>query len=118
MSRKKPDKTIRIKYYGLVPLSKRAYIATTIGAGCVAVVCLLAAWAAGVLPPLNTLWGEGWAKTSTSPFPWLYNYLYWIIIVCLILEGIDIWTMLRKYQQKEAEQLAKMTPQQREEAKT
>ena len=117
MPRKKPDKTIRIKYYGLVPISKRGYLRIVVATPVVAGIILLVAWAAGVLPPLSTLWGEHWPEAAKTPWPWLYNYMYWFIIIGVLLEAVDVWTMLRKFKQKEEEQRAKM-PQPQEEAKT
>ena len=54
----------------------------------------------------STLWGKGGITNRTGVFTWLYNHLYWVLIVCLIAEAIDIATVLRRFAQKEAAQRA------------
>jgi hypothetical protein len=97
-------KPVSIKYYGLISMTKRGYLIATGVAAAFAVLCLAAAWIAGVLPPLSTLWGEGPPLAGPGVSIWFYHHLYQVIVVCLVLEAIDMYTMLRRFAQKEAEQ--------------
>jgi hypothetical protein len=120
MSRKKRDKTIRIKYYGLIWVSKRGYLVSSVITLSILGIGLLAGYAAGILPPLSTLWGEPWPPAKLTPWPWLYQYLYWFILVGLIAEVVITMRMLRRFVALEAEQQARQAKQapQPEEAKT
>ena len=96
---------VRIKYYGLVWMTKRSYLVTTAVAGVGAALILGVAAAAGLLPPFRWPWEEP-ALPGTGFGPWFYNHLYLILGVLLLLEVVDIVTVLRKFARKEAEQKA------------
>jgi hypothetical protein len=101
-------KPVWIKYYGLIPMTRRGYLLTTTIAGVLAAGIFAAAFASGYLPPLSTLWQP--VKLEGPPaLVWVYNHLYWIILVCLVLEVIDIYTVLRRFAQKEAEQRERLS---------
>jgi hypothetical protein len=105
----------RIKYYGLLPLTRRGYLVLIALADVLAVALVVRIAAAGLLPPLSTLWGEGWAQGSGA---WVYNTLYWFILAALVAEVIDIVTVLRRFAQKEAEQRAQPTEIEQEQPET
>ena len=105
---------VRIKYYGLFPITKRGYvIATTVAALCLLPACgffLWVAWVAvGSLPPWRWPW-ELPARPARNFGGWVFNYFYWIILVGAFLEMIDVLVVLRRFARKEAEQKAKLRP--------
>jgi hypothetical protein len=107
MSRKKRDKTIRIKYYGLISVSKRGYLLSSAVTLAILGIGLVLGYAAGILPPLSTLWGVPWPWAQLTPWPWVYQYLYWFILVGLIAEVVITVRMLRRFAVLEAEQQAR-----------
>jgi len=120
MSRKRRDKTIRIKYYGLIPVSKHGYLRSSAITLIVLGFGLLLGLAAGFLPPLSTMWGEPWREGERTLWPWLYQYFYWFVLAGLIAEVIVTLRMLRRFAELEAEQQARQAQHasQAEEAKT
>jgi hypothetical protein len=120
MSRKRRDKTIRIKYYGLIPVTRRGYVRSSMITLTVLGFGLLLGWAAGFLPPLSTMWGERWPQGELTPWPWLYQYFYWLVLAGLIAEVIVTLRMLRRFTELEAEQKARQAQHadHAEEAKT
>ncbi len=100
---------VRIKYYGLLWMTKRAYlIATALGALFLVLACGFFFWVCwttiGSLPPWHWLW-EPPPRPALNFGGWVFNYFYWIILVGVFLETIDIVVVLRRFAQKEAERL-------------
>jgi hypothetical protein len=105
---KKPkDSAVRLKYYGLIWVTKRGYLIGTVVTAAILAIGLVAGYAAGVLPPLSTMWGEQWPAARLTPWPWLYSCLYWLILVGVIIEVFVTIRMLRRFAEKETE---KRTP--------
>jgi hypothetical protein len=107
MSRRRRDKTIRIRYYGLISVSKRGYVLGNAIALAVLGIGLLAFYAAGALPPLSTLWGQPWEPAKQTPWPWLYRYFYWFVLAVLLAELVISLRMFRRFSLLEAEQQAR-----------
>jgi len=99
-------KPVWIKYWGLIPMTRRGYLVTlTMGvavAGIVVIYCALA----GLLPPLTTLWEPVPGMARFGWRGWLHNYFWWLIIVLLLVHAVDVIFVLRKFAQKEAEERA------------
>jgi hypothetical protein len=99
-------KPVWIKYYGLIPMTRTGYlIALNAAAGIVLLIVLMAALA-GLLPPVDTMWSAQHHRPGRDVGAWFYNYLYWILVVCLVAQGIDTLCTLRVFARKEAEQRA------------
>jgi hypothetical protein len=94
---------VKIKYLGLIPLSRRAYLTALAVAGVVACGMLIVAAIADTLPPLPTLWEAPLWDSTQGPGFWLYANFYRIILVCLIGEALDAYFVLRRFAKKEAE---------------
>ena len=101
-------KPVWIKYYGLIPMTKRGYLITLAIAGGFAFFAVLLAAALGGLPPLDTMWSRQHHRPGSGVDVFFYNYLYWILIVCLVAQAIDTWTTLHTFAKKEAEQKAQL----------
>src|SRR5437867_2289667 len=87
-------KPIKIKYWGILWLSKRGYLLLN-GIGWLAslglcVVCVFA----GVLPPFSTLWRQ-------DPAWGLANYFWWLFLVCLACQLIDAGVAWLKFAKEE-----------------
>jgi hypothetical protein len=97
-------KPVWIKYYGMIPMTKRGYLMALAVAGGIVFPLLVVGILLGVLPPVSTLWhpDEGMAQRG---FPGLlYKYFYWLILVCLVAQALDTTLTLRAFARKEAEQ--------------
>lgn len=95
-----------IKYWGLIPMTRRGYLVTLTMA--VAVVAIIVAYCAlsGLLPPLKTLWEPNPIAAQDGWRGWLYNYMWWIVIAAIVAQAIDTVMVLRKFAQKEGEERA------------
>lgn len=100
---------VRIKYYGMFWITRRGYLIATALAGLFALVVWLIVWSLDLLPPWLWPWDPPpKLPPNTSPLQWLgYHYSY-LIVLGLVGEAIDVFVMMRKFAQKEAEQRAKM----------
>ncbi len=98
---------VRIKYYGLVAMTKRAYLIATAVAAAVALLVIALAAAFQGLPPFRWPWEEPVVR-GKGFVPWLHNNLYLVLGTLLLLELIDIVTVLRQFAKKEAEQRAQL----------
>jgi hypothetical protein len=94
-------KPVRIKYYGLIPMTRRAYLIATAIASVFAVTIWAVAVALGHLPPLNWPWKQDQIP-GTGPWPWFYNHVYWFLLVCLVAEALDVFVTLRTFARKGA----------------
>jgi hypothetical protein len=101
-------KPVWIKYYGLIPMTKWGYLIALITAGAVVSLMILMAAVAGLLPPLDTMWSRRHHVPSSNTGAWLYNYCYWLLLVCLVAQAIDTLITLRTFARKEAEQRAQL----------
>src|SRR5262249_41133132 len=64
----------------------------------------VAALAGGALPPLRTLWDPDPGAAQDGIRGFLYNYLHWIILLCVVAQVIDTWITLGGVAKKEEEQ--------------
>jgi hypothetical protein len=97
---------VRIKYYGLVRMTKSAYLWTTAIAGAFAIGLLVLGRLAGNLPPFRWPWEPVPEPEAVGVAVWLYNHLYDIVLFCIVAEAIDVVMTLRAFARKEAEQRA------------
>jgi hypothetical protein len=95
---------VRIKYYGLIPMTKFAYVVALAAAGTFALFAVLTVALLGLLPPLDTMWSRQHHMPQSGIQALFNNYLYWFIFACLIAEAIDIYCSLRQFAKKEKEQ--------------
>jgi hypothetical protein len=95
---------VRIKYYGLIPMTKQTYWICTVVAFSFAFAIIAMGGLLGRLPPLSSLWEITPVNPGTGMATFLYNHFYQIVLACLVLEGIDIVMTMRRFAQKEAEQ--------------
>ena len=106
-------KPVWIRYYGIIPMTLRGYLITlSIVVGVVAFLMLvLIAAAPHLLPPLDTMWSGRHHVPGPGLAALFYNYLYWILLGCLVAQGIDTYCTLRAFAKKEAEQRAQLDAQ-------
>ena len=89
-------KPIWIKYYGLIPMTRFGYLVALLVSGVLAFVFLLVGVVSGFLPPFDTMWSSRHhVPPSWGGAYWLYNYMWWIILACLVAQGIDTFCTLR-----------------------
>jgi hypothetical protein len=98
---------IRIKYYGLIPITRRGYLITTAVAFVVAGCMLALARVVGRLPPFTWPWEQAQFAAGSGFAPWFFNNFWRIILLLLVLELVDIATVVYRFAQKEAEQRAR-----------
>ncbi len=96
----------RIKYWGLIPMSRRGYLLALGTAALFAAAIFLIFALMGKLPPLRTLWEEVPVRTPTFWQYWFFNNVYRIVVICLIAQAIDTFLVLRRFARKEAEEQA------------
>ena len=90
---------VRIKYLGLVSMTKRTYLIATGAAALFCVLALLAVYALGVPPFSRFPWDPELAARGLLP-P-LYNL--WTLLLLVLLEGVDIGLSLRQFRKNEIE---------------
>ena len=95
---------VRIKYYGLIWMTRRGYLISLTVAGLVALACFVIVAAMGRMPPPRSLWEPVVRGPGFGVF--VVNNLYRFLILCLIAQAIDTIVVLRKFAKKEAEQRA------------
>jgi hypothetical protein len=98
----------RIKYYGLIPMTKQTYWICTVGAFSFAFAVIAIGGLLGKLPPLSSVWQSVPTNLAPGIGAFIYRYLYQILIACLVLEVIDIIMTMRQFRKKEAEQQVKL----------
>ena len=99
-------KPVWIKYWGVIPMTRRGYLVTlTVGLVVAGIIVAYGAFS-GLLPPLRTLWEPDPGIARFGWRGWLYNYFWWLIIVLLLVHAVDMVFVLRKFAQKEAEERA------------
>jgi hypothetical protein len=104
-------KPVWIKYYGIIPMTKAGYLITLAVVGAFAALAMLAAAVFGTLPPLDTMWSRQHHLPGSGFGVFLYNYMYWVILACLVAQAVDTWTTLSVFAKKEAEQRAEQVVQ-------
>lgn len=97
---------VRIKYYGLIPMTRFAYLVALAAAGAFALAMVLLGAILGGLPPLDTMWSRQHHLAGPGAYSWLHNHLYWVFLVCLVAQMIDTFCTLRLFAKKEKEQHA------------
>ena len=95
---------VRIKYYGLIPMTKRGYLIALGLSALVAVAVVIVALSLGLLPPLDTMWSKEHHLRRSGIWPLFHNYMWWIIVACLVAQAVDTCLTLRAFRKKEAEQ--------------
>jgi hypothetical protein len=97
---------VRIKYYGLIWLTKSGYlIGTLIGASFV-VVLLLMMYPAGYLPPFRWPWEPVADPDAAGVGGWFYNHFYELCLLGFLAAAIDFAVTLRCFARTEAGRLA------------
>jgi len=99
---------VRIKYYGLLSMTRFAYLVALAVAAGIAVLVMLVAAIMGALPPLDTIWSHQHHVGAPGLVAWLHNYLYWLILACLVAQGIDTFCTMRAFATKEMEHRARL----------
>src|SRR5262249_14395589 len=96
------------KYYGLIWMTKRGYLLTTFFAAMFVLALGLIVGLLGLLPPLPGSGQPPPPGLAPGFTTWFYNNFWWVILALLVLEAIDILTVLHKFRRKEAEQQARL----------
>jgi hypothetical protein len=92
-------KPVRIRYYGLIPLTRRTYLVLQVPV-LVLLVVLLAVLFLLPAPP-----HFGIPEQVLHPVArWLLDHLLWIVLLIFILELLDTLFTLRAFARKEAEE--------------
>lgn len=91
----------RVKVYGFLSLTKRQYLLTLVGA-----LCLLL-----ILTPLWFLQGHEYVRQflqlrAPALIP-IVQYVPYLVLGAMILEGIEVWLVLRKFKKLEEAQRLK-----------
>ena len=100
-------KPVRIKYYGLFWMTRRTYLLLTLGAALFASLMMLAfVFGAGDrVPPFSWPW-EPVPAALPPGFQGLFYHHFWTFIILLLFaESLDILVTLRKFREKEIEEL-------------
>lgn len=99
MPSRSPDPPLRVKVYGLWPMTRDAYV-TLQSLACVCLLALLALWATKwrAMPP-------GW-RADLNPvgawLVWIMDNLPWIILVALAAGAVEAYFVLRRFSTEEA----------------
>jgi hypothetical protein len=97
---------VRINYYGVIRLSKKADLwVTAIGWFVGLWLCALAILL-DRFPPLSWPWSQPPFVPQVNAWTWIVNHVYWILWFCIVAQIIDISITLRAFSRKEAEQRA------------
>jgi hypothetical protein len=90
---------VRVKVYGLISLTRRTYL-FCVAVGVVGLVALLVLWGltAGTPTPAE--------KADNFPLTPIYlwrNYAPWLLAAAALLEGIEVYVVLKRFRRAEAE---------------
>jgi hypothetical protein len=90
---------VRVKVYGLISLTKRAYLICVVIGG-LGMVALLVLWflTAGTPTP-----AEKAGKFPLTPFYIWRNYAPWLLAAAVLIEGIEVYVVLKRFRRAEAE---------------
>jgi hypothetical protein len=97
---------VRIKYYGVVWLTKKAYLVGTAVTGALAAFFVVLCVVSGRLPPFSWPWEPRPAPHLTGVPGAIYNHVWDFLLVGIVLEAIDILVTMRTFARKEAERRA------------
>lgn len=79
---------VRIKYWGLIPMTRQAYVIAQ-----VAVIIMLA-----LLVVIGLLWPR-----EHRPDVWILQHFHWIALIGVVAEVLELFVMLAKYSKKQRE---------------
>jgi len=97
---------VRIKLYGLIPMTKRTYLlCAAVGAG--GLLALLVWWAIDTGPPTPL---EQSGKYPLTPWFLWRNWAPWVIAAGYLLGGLEVLLVLRRFRRAEAEQARAAAP--------
>jgi hypothetical protein len=100
---------VRVKVYGLFWQSRRRYVIQAILELGYA-VGLLILWWLKLRPMCQSMMK---ADVELPPYMWVFiavlNELPWILLIATAIKAFEMWIILRRFTEKEAEQLAKKT---------
>lgn len=90
---------VRVKVYGLISLTRRTYL-FCVAVGVVGMAALLVLWAltAGTPTP-----AEKAGKFPLTPIYIWRNYAPWLLAAAALLEGIEVYVVLKRFRRAEAE---------------
>ncbi len=108
MGRDNP-RPVWIRYYGLIPMTRKGYLIATAAAGVFVVAVVAFGAAQGFLPPFRWPWDPVPRPGQPGLGAFFYNHLYELLLLGLGAEVIDFTLTLHKFSQKEAEQRARLT---------
>jgi membrane protein implicated in regulation of membrane protease activity len=97
---------VKVKVYGLISLTRRGYM-ICLGVGVGMLVVLLLAWALFIAGPPTP------AEQAGAFTLWTLVRVYTplILLAAALLEGIEVYFVLRRFRRAEAERLAGAQPQ-------
>lgn len=90
---------VRVKIYGLISLTRRAYL-YCVAVGVVGLVVLLVIWGLTAGPPTPA------EKSGQFPLTPIYiwrNYAPWLLAAAALLEGIEVYVVLKRFRRAETE---------------
>jgi hypothetical protein len=98
---------VRIKFYGLVWLTRRGYLRATAVLAVVAVaVCVAVLLWTGLAPFARPPWAR--ALRRYGFVAWFWNW--WTLGALALAEGLEVLLTLRQFARREAEQRARPEP--------
>ena len=99
-------KPVRIKYYGLIWMTRRTYLLTTLILGLIVLIFFLLITVSGAarLPDFHWPWDPMPANAEPGFQGWVTHYFWTIMVVFLLAEAVDILVTLRKFAEREAEE--------------
>jgi uncharacterized membrane protein len=100
-------KPIRVKAYGVLPLTKPVYLAIQ-GVGLIVAAAVLVVL---LLFPQDTQRFTDTQRFKDRVLATALDNAVWIVLAVAALEGVETYFMLRKFKRKEAEQRRNAPPQ-------
>jgi hypothetical protein len=104
-------KPVKIRYWGILPLTRRGFYIYLIVGWSLAILVVIAAmiYAGDAFPRFRLPWESLPLGVKFTVWNYLAYNIWSVFILCVIGQLFDIVIMLRKYRQKEEEQQARMT---------
>jgi hypothetical protein len=90
---------VRVKVYGLYPLTKRRYLTQAV-AGVVMAVLILVGWWFG-WPPLRDRLMQRELPAAMTAVVAVLNNVPWILLAALVFKAIEVFFVLRAFARKE-----------------
>ena len=100
---------VRVKVYGFVSQTRRRYILQSIFGLGYGIALLILWWKLWPTYRQNLLRADLDLPTHMIVTVAVLNQLPWILLSAAAIKGFEMWIVLRRFAQKEAEQLAKAT---------